>query len=54
MSHIRYDGPSVDVSEAQLQIRDVEIKQSVARYFDASAERESFTIAPNDFAVRGF
>lgn len=40
MVHIRYDGRSVDVSEAQLQIHaqmsDVEIRQHVARYFDVS------------------
>lgn len=48
MVHIRYDGRSVDVSEAQLQIHalmsEVEIKQRVARYFDASAQQLDFYV----------
>jgi hypothetical protein len=60
MVHIRYDGRSVDVSEAQLQIHaqmsDLEIKEHVASYFDASARQLDFYVidrTPNgDLIVR--
>lgn len=60
MVHIRYEGRSVDMSEAQLNIHagmnDVEIKERVARRFDASAKQLEFYVVdrtPNgDLVVR--
>lgn len=60
MVHIRYEGRSVDVSEAQLQIHalmsDARIKEQVARYVDASPPELDFYVVdrtPNgDLIVR--
>jgi hypothetical protein len=60
MVHIRYEGRSVDLSEAQLRINagmsDAEIKEHVARHFDASAKQFDFYVVdrtPNgDLLVR--
>jgi hypothetical protein len=60
MVHIRYEGRSVDLSEAQLSIHvgmsDAEIKERVARRFDAGAKQLEFYVVdrtPNgDLVVR--
>lgn len=48
MVHIRYEGRSVEVSEARLGVHlamtDAEIKERVARHFDQSAERMDFYV----------
>ena len=60
MVHIRYEGRSIDMSEAQLHIRvgmsDVEIKEQLARHFDVGPKRLEFYVVdrtPNgDLIVR--
>jgi hypothetical protein len=60
MVHIRYEGRSVDVSEAQLSLNasmsDAEIKERVARHVDARREQLDFYVVdrtPNgDLVVR--
>lgn len=60
MVHIRYGGRSVELSEAQLNINagmsDAEIKERVARRFDATARQLDFYVVdrtPNgDLIVR--
>lgn len=60
MVHIRYEGRSVEVSEASLRVSlamtDAEIKERVARHFDQSAQRLEFYVVdrtPNgDMIVR--
>jgi hypothetical protein len=60
MVHIRYEGRSVDLSEAQLSIHagmsDAEIKERVARRFEAGAKQLEFYVidrTPNgDLVVR--
>ena len=60
MVHIRYEGRSVELSEAQLNIHagmsDAEIKERVARRFDAAARKLEFYVVdrtPNgDLIVR--
>ena len=60
MVHIRYEGRSVDVAEAQLRVRaqmsDAEIRERVARHFDVGADRLEFYVVdrtPNgDLVVR--
>lgn len=49
MVHIRYDGRSVDVTEAQLRVdpgmSDREIKEHVARHFDIGPKQlESYVV----------
>ena len=60
MVHVRYEGRSLDLSEAQLSIHagmsDTEIKERVARRFDATARQLDFYVVdrtPNgDLIVR--
>jgi hypothetical protein len=60
MVHIRYEGRSVELSEAQLSIHagmsDAEIKERVAHRFDAGAKQLEFYVVdrtPNgDLVVR--
>lgn len=60
MVHIRYEGRSVELSEAQLNVNagmsDAEIKERVARRFDATARQLEFYVVdrtPNgDLIVR--
>ena len=60
MVHVRYEGRSVDLSEAQLQVHagmsDAEIKERVARRFEASAQELEFYVvdrtANGDLIVR--
>jgi hypothetical protein len=48
MVHIRYDGRSVDVSEAQLRVHngmsDAEIKDHVASHFDVGRTQLEFYV----------
>lgn len=48
MVHVRYEGRSVDVSEAQLRVHsgmtDAEIKERVARHFDVSERQLEFYV----------
>ena len=60
MVHVRYDGRSVDLSEAALRVNtgmsDAEIKEHVARHFDVGARQLDFYVVdrtPNgDMVVR--
>jgi hypothetical protein len=60
MVHIRYEGRSVEVSEAHLRVHpamsDTEIKERVARHFDQGAKHLDFYVVdrtPNgDMIVR--
>ena len=60
MVHIRYDGRSVEVSEAQLRVHtgmsDTDIKEHVARHFDVGRQQLEFYVVdrmPNgDMVVR--
>ena len=60
MVHVRYEGRSVDLSEAQLQVHagmsDAEIKERVARRFEASVQALEFYVvdrtANGDLIVR--
>ncbi len=60
MVHIRYEGRSVDISEAQLRVNagmsDAEIKERIARHFDVRAKKLEFYVidrTPNgDLVVR--
>jgi len=60
MVHIRYEGCSVEVSEARLRVSlgmtDAEIKERVARHFDRGAKELDFYVVdrtPNgDMIVR--
>ncbi|MBD0369991.1 MAG: hypothetical protein ICV60_04095 [Pyrinomonadaceae bacterium] len=48
MVHIRYDGRSVDVSEAELRVHtgmnDAEIRERVARHFDIGPRQLEFYV----------
>lgn len=48
MVHIRYEGRSVDLGEAQLRVHarmsDAEVKRQVARHFEVGVDRLEFYV----------